>query len=153
MGLPHWLGNEHPLKRQVYLASDLPVMKNISHYFLGACVAVMLTVSAGAAQGIDIKRGGVVLYGATANCSQPATISWKKVRKATPEWKTIQVDAVRKGSGRYDLLISAMNARIKQAAASAADAAGRDCIVRSGDVKASNGLEVADLTREVIAEI
>jgi hypothetical protein len=113
----------------------------------------MLTVSAGAAQGIDIKRSGVVLYGATANCSQPATISWKKVQKATPEWKTIQVDGVRRGSGRYDLLVSAMNARIKQAAASAAEAAGRDCIVRSGDVKASNGLEVADLTSEVIAEL
>ena len=113
----------------------------------------LLLASSGFAQGISIKRTAVVLYGATANCSQPATINWTKVRKATPEWRRIHADGVRKGSGRYDLLISEMNHRIKRAASSAADTQGRDCVVRSGDVKNSNGLEVADLTSEVIAEL
>lgn len=128
-------------------------MSKSSKFLLGIGIAMLLFASAGLAQGITIKRGGVVLYGATANCSQPATINWSKVRRATPEWKKIQSEDVRKGSGRYDLLIADMNGRIERAAASAADTANRDCVVRKGDVKSNNGLKVADLTSEVIAEL
>ena len=46
-----------------------------------------------------------------------------------------------------------MNRRIKRAPSSAADSEGRDCVVRRGDVKNSNGLVVTDLTSEVIAEL
>ena len=129
------------------------VMSKSIKFLLAVGAAILLLSSSGFAQGISIKRTGVVLYGATANCSQPATIHWAKVRKATPEWRKIQVDGVRKGSGRYDLLISEMNHRIKRAASSAADSSGRDCVVRRGDVKNSNGLVVTDLTSEVIAEL
>ena len=119
---------------------------------LAVGVALLLTSNT-VGQGISIKRTAVVLYGATANCSQPAAIHWARVFKATPEWKRIQADGVRKGSGRYDLLISEMNSRIKRAASSAADAHGRDCVVRRRDVKDSKGLDVTDLTDEVIAEL
>lgn len=128
-------------------------MSNSSKFLLSVGAAVLLFASVGFGQGISIKRSGVVFYGATANCSQPASIHWNKVRGATLEWKTIHADGVRRGSGRYDLLISDMNGRIKRAAAAAADAADRDCVVRHGDVKNSNGLKVADLTNKVIAEL
>jgi len=128
-------------------------MSKSSKFLLSVGAAVLLFASVGFAQGISIKRSGVVFYGATANCSQPASIHWNKVRKATPEWKRIHADGVRRGSGRYDLLISEMNGRIKRAAATAADAVDRDCVVRHGDIKNSNGLEVADLTNAVIAEL
>ena len=105
------------------------------------------------AQGIETKRGAVVLYGSDANCSQPATIDLKKVQRSTPEWKTIKSDGVKKGSARYELLISAMNDRIKSAVAEAAQNDSRDCVVRRGDVKDAKGLTVADLTATVVAAV
>lgn len=103
------------------------------------------------AQGITIKRNGVVLFGSTANCTQPATVDWKKVRRATPEWKTIQSEGVRKGTGRYDLLISGLSTRVKRATAKAAETAGKDCVVPKSDLKSGNGLSLTDLTDAVIA--
>ena len=116
-------------------------------------VVCLLLASVGLAQGIQTKRTAVVLYGSTANCSQPAKIDHKSVQKATPEWKTIRSEGVRKGSARYDLLISGMNRRIKSAVANAAEADNRDCVVRKGDITNANGLTVADLTQAVIAEL
>lgn len=102
---------------------------------------------------VETKKGAVVLYGSDSNCSQPATIDFQRVRNATPEWKTIKTDGVKKGSARHDLLIADMNARIKTAVAEAARAASRDCVVRNGDIKDANGLPVSDLTNEVIKVI
>ncbi|MHC4851702.1 MAG: hypothetical protein ACYTF5_06750 [Planctomycetota bacterium] len=116
-------------------------------------LATLMLAVVTAAQGIKTKRSAVVFYGSPTTCSQPATIDYKKVRKATPEWKTIRSEGVRKGSARYDLLISAMNSRIKRACKSAAEAAGRDCVVREGDIKDARGLSVQDLTKGVIGAL
>ena len=116
---------------------------------LGLVATLSLAVAV-AAQGITTKRNAVVLYGSPTTCSQPATIDYAKVKKATPEWKTIRSKGVRKGSARYQLLISAMNNRIKRACKSAAEAAGRDCVVRKGDIKDRRGLSVKDLTQQVL---
>ncbi|MHC4515437.1 MAG: hypothetical protein ACYTGW_20805 [Planctomycetota bacterium] len=116
-------------------------------------LATLMLAVVTAAQGIKTKRSAVVFYGSPTTCSQPATIDYKKVRKATPEWKTIRSEGVRKGSGRYDLLISAMNGRIKRACKSAAEAGGRDCVVREGDIKDARGLSVQDLTKGVIGAL
>ena len=102
------------------------------------------------AQGVTTKRNAVVLYGSTATCSQPATIDYRKVKKATPEWRKIRSEGVRKGSARYDLLTSAMSSRIKRACKAAAEANNRDCVVRKGDITDSRGLTVKDLTSAVI---
>ena len=120
---------------------------------LQTLLAVLLLTSCALAQGIKTKRGAVVLYGSVASCSQPATINYKKVQRATPEWKEIKSDGVRKGTARYDLLISAMNTRIKSAVQSAAQSESRDCVVRKGDIKDKGGLDVADLTDAVITEV
>jgi len=111
--------------------------------------AMLMLVVAVVGQGISTKRNAVVLYGSASSCSQPATIDYRKVKKATPEWQKIRSEGVRKGSARYDLLISGMNARIKRAAKSAAEANGRDCVVRKGDIKDARGLQVKDLTTAV----
>src|SRR5690606_25794620 len=50
-------------------------------------------------------------------------------------------------------LISEMNARIQRACRKAAEDAGRDCVVGHRDIKNDNGLEVVDLTDEVIAKL
>jgi hypothetical protein len=115
-------------------------------------LACLLLATAGVAQ-IKTKHSCVVLFGSTANCSQPATIHYKKVQKATEEWKTIRSKGVRKGSARYDLLITRMNKRIKAACAAAAKAESRDVVVRKGDIKHADGLTVTDLTDAVIAEL
>jgi len=115
-------------------------------------LAGLLLVGAGIAQ-IKTKRGCVVLFGSTANCSQPSTLNYRKVQGATPEWKTIKSDGVKKGSARYALLISEMNSRIKTACATVAQTESRDCVVRQGDISNAGGLTVTDLTSDVIAEL
>lgn len=115
-----------------------------------AVPAILMVAIPASAQGVTTKRNAVVLYGSPATCSQPATINHQKVKKATPEWQTIRSEGVRKGSARYELLVSAMSARIKRACKSAAESAGRDCVVRQGDIKDARGLTVKDLTAAVI---
>ena len=71
-------------------------------------VSILLLTVASAAQGITTRRSAQVLYGSAKSCSQPASIRFDKVRKVTKEWKKIRSEGVKKGSARYDLLISAM---------------------------------------------
>lgn len=118
-----------------------------------AILAVLALAVAGAAQGVVMKSGGVVLCGSASNCTQPATIDMKKVAKATPEYKTIKSEGVPKGSARYDLLVAQMVKRIKQACSDVAKVEGKDCIVRKGDIEQDNGLAVSDLTDKVIEKV
>ena len=118
-------------------------------FLLALTLAVMLTAVANG-QGIGTRSSAMVFHGSPTNCSQPATIDHKKVRKATPEWQTIRSEGVRRGSGRYDLLISAMNSRVTRACRNAAEASGRDCVVRKGDITDRRGLSVRDLTEQVL---
>ena len=115
-------------------------------------ITTLLTLSL-AAQGVQAKDGAVVLYGTTAKCSQPATIDLARVKKATPEWKTIRADGVQKGSARYDLLIEDMNKRIKKICEDIAKAAGKDCVIAKGGIENENGLAVADLTDQVVTKL
>ncbi|MCB9871955.1 MAG: hypothetical protein H6836_08200 [Planctomycetes bacterium] len=115
--------------------------------------AVLMFLSSLVSQGITTTKAAVVLYGNASACSQPASVRYGKLQQATTEWKTIKADGVRKGTARYDLLISQMNARIKKAVEKVANAEGCDCVVRLADVKNANGLKVKDLTKEVIAEL
>ncbi len=127
---------------------SITTTKIITHALAG-----LLLAGVALAQGIRTKRGAVVMYGSETNCSQPATIDHKRVQRSTPEWKTIKFDGVKKGSARYDLLISQMNDRIKTAVSDAAQNESRDCVVRKGDIKDANGLTVSDLTAAVVAGI
>lgn len=113
-------------------------------------LALVTLASAAFAQGIDLKSGAMVLYGSASNTSHPGTIDMKKVERETPEYKTMKSEGVRKGSARYEILIAKMHKRIKAAAKSAATAETRDCVVRKGDIRDENGLDVVDLTQETI---
>ena len=77
----------------------------------------------------------------------------KKLEKKTPEYKTMKSEGVRKGSARYEILVAKMHKRIKRATKAAAEEAGCDCVLRSGDIKDDNGLAVSDLTEEVIEQL
>jgi hypothetical protein len=116
-------------------------------------IACLVLASVCFGQGIQTKRGAVVLFGSAINCSRPSTIRYKLVQKATPEWRTLKTERVKKESARYDLLTSEMNSRIKTAVASVAQAESRDCVVRTGDIEDAGGLTVADLTDAVIDEL
>lgn len=115
--------------------------------------AMALGAAPAPAQGIVAKRGATVLHGSATNTSHPATIDAKKVEKRTPEYKTIKSDGVRKGSARYEILTAKMHKRIKRASKAAAEAANCDCVLRKGDIKDNKGLDVIDLTQEVIDEL
>jgi hypothetical protein len=100
---------------------------------------------------VDLKQDAVVYHGSASNTSAPATIDEAKVREATPEWQTIQADGVRRGSARYILLVAEMDKRVRSAVQQAAASAGKDLVVRSGDVSNAHGKPVTDLTKDVIA--
>ena len=120
--------------------------------FLAVCFALLLS-GALVGQGVEIRGSAVVLYGSATNTSQPATIDMDAVERRTPEQRTIRSEGVRRGSARYELLIAKMHKRIKRAAAAAAEADGKDCVVRDGDITDARGLEVADLTQAVIDQL
>jgi len=115
--------------------------------------ALALTAALCLAQGVELKRGSVVLTGSDANCSHPAVVSFAKVRAATEEWQQIQSEGVREGSARYKILMNKMMQRIRNAARASAGDAGIDMVVRKGDIADDRGLTVEDITDEVIANL
>ena len=115
-----------------------------------ALIAFSLAVSA---QGVILREDSMVLYGSAANCTQPASVDFQKLKKATPEWKTIRSEGVQKGTARYDLLVDDMNRRIKRLCEEVAKATGKDCILCKGDVENDRGLEVVDLTSQLLRKI
>ena len=102
------------------------------------------------AQGVKLTSSPIVFGGSASNCTKPATIGYDDVRDATPEWQTIESDGVRKGRARYTLLTARMGQRIKAAADAVAGREGHDLVVNEGDIDDAQGLEVADITEQVI---
>lgn len=118
-----------------------------------AVVITLLFVSGASAQGIELKSSAQVWSGSAATCSQPATVRFEALRDATPEWRTIRAEGVRKDSARYSLLWSQLNDRIRAACQKGAEDQARDCVVTEGDIKNANGLNVVDLTSEVVRRL
>ncbi len=129
----------------------------LSYVFWLGCLVVMAMTSenawahTAAANGIELKSEASALFGAPSGCTKPATVDYKRLRNATSEWREIKSQGVRKGSGRYSLLISAIDTKVRKACEKVAKQLGFDCIVRHGEIKNARGLEVADLTRKVSA--
>ena len=113
-------------------------------------MAALAIPGSAAAQGVKLKRSAVVLAGSDANCSKPGTIDFAKVRSATSQWQTIRSKGIRAGSARYQILSNKMMQVIRAAAVAAAEDEGVDLVVRKGDISDKRGLEVVDLTAEVI---
>lgn len=120
---------------------------------LGRIAMVLFLLAGGLLGQVTLKQGAVVYFGTATKTTAPASIDEDKVREATPEWKTIQAEGVKKGSARYKLLIAEMEKRIREAVRAAAEHSSNDLVVRSGDVEDAKGKEVADLTSEVISQI
>ncbi len=120
---------------------------------LSAIVLWFMLAASVAAQGVELKSGAQVWSGSASTSSQPSTVRFDALRDATPEWKTIRAEGVRKDSARYSLLWSQMNDRIRAACQKAAEDAARDCVVTAGDIKNANGLNVADLTADVVRKL
>jgi Skp family chaperone for outer membrane proteins len=119
-----------------------------------ARLAAALLISAACALAqVELKSDAVVFFGSASNTSAPATIDEQRVREATPEWKTIQSEGVRRGSARYRLLMAEMDKRIRDAARNAASSSSKDLVVRKGDIDDDQGKTVADLTSDVIANL
>jgi hypothetical protein len=116
--------------------------------------AVFLALaSAISAQGVVLKPRGLVLFGSAAVTTSPASVDFMRVVKATPEWSTIRTQGVREGSGRYNLLLTTMNQRLRKVVARIAEAHGCDCVFRTRDLKESNGLRVVNLTKAVLGSL
>lgn len=118
-----------------------------------ACLLGFLLSAVAFAQGIETKSGALVLFGSASNCTKAATIDYQKVRKATPEYKTIKSEGVPKDSARHDLLTAEMNKRIKEACKEVAQSGGHDCVVGKADVADAKGQKVTDITDEVVRKL
>lgn len=130
-------------------ASSRPVLS-----LVGAVVFAALMLSGAAhAQGVELRSAATVWSGNASTCSQPATVRFDAVRDATPEWKTIKSEGVKKGSARYSLLITEMNDRIRAACQKIAEDEAKDCVVNSGDIRNENGLRVVDVTDAVVRRL
>jgi hypothetical protein len=105
------------------------------------------------AQGIETKSGALVLFGSATNCTKAATIDYDKVRKATPEYKTIKSEGVPKDSARHDLLVADMNKRIKEACKEVAQGGGHDCVIGKSDLADAKGQKVTDITDDVVRKL
>jgi len=100
--------------------------------------------------GVRLSRGAQTIVGSAAFCTQPATISKAQVQAATPEGQEIRRENVQPGSARYKLLESRMHQRILRVCQRVAREAGCDLVVRSGDIADARGLQVQDLTADVV---
>ncbi len=117
--------------------------------------AAILTLGAASlrAQGVELCSKPTVLSGCASNCTKPATVAYKEVRDATPEWQEIESEGVRRGSARFTLLSARMRQRILAAVGLVAINSGHDLVVTRGDIEDARGLEVEDITDLVIDEL
>jgi hypothetical protein len=120
---------------------------------MAMCWLVSLFLSFTAVAQVTLKQDAVVYSGSACNTTAPASIDEARVRKATPEWQTIEAEGVRRGSARYLLLVAEMDKRIRSAVQKAATKTSKDLVVRSGDVTDAKGKTVVDLTDDVIANL
>lgn len=108
--------------------------------------------SLGKGGGVSLQRDATVFGGSAFNCTSPAVFDFDKVKAVTPEWRIIVQDGVRPGSGRYRLLVDRMHVTLREMVRRAALAHGHDLVVRDGDIRSANGLEVADLTAVLLQQ-
>ena len=133
----------------------LPHLMRLSALLLllmcGACSSMEPT-GARSGDGVTLKSKADVLFGAASTSTRPATIDMEKVRAATPEWRTIQREAVPQGSARYQLLVEAMRKSIRTRLRTVALAHHVDLVVVRGDIADANGLRVQDLTSATLKD-
>ena len=110
---------------------------------------MMLTLPTLTAQGIEVKNNKSVICGVPSVSTKPGTINYEQVERSTQEYRTIKSEGVKKGSARYNILISQMSTRIKLSTELVAQEEGIDCVVKKGEIKKSE-YEVKDLTKKVI---
>ena len=118
-----------------------------------AALLVCLLLTVAAPGQVELRNGASALHGSASNSTAPASIDFRKVKKATPEYQTIRSEGVAKGSARHALLTSKMHERIRAACREVAQTEGNDCVVKKRDVENDNGHTVTDATKAVVAAI
>lgn len=123
----------------------------------GLLVLAMLAMGSGpqvrAQGGIKVSSADKVLFGSADRCLRPVQVDFKKLQQATPEYKKIQDEGIEAGSAQYGILIQKMSARLQRVAKAFAEAKGYDCVVVKGAVRSSNGVEVPEVTDDLLDEM
>jgi len=122
------------------------------------CLSAMLAGCAGSpdaaagrgGRGVQLRRDAEVFCGSAFNCTRPAVFDYDKVKVGTAEWKTIVRDGVQPGSARYKMLNDQMYSRMRETIRRAAQERGHDLVVRTGDIRDAQGLEVPDITNALL---
>ena len=110
-------------------------------------------VAGSATAQVSLNSGAVVYFGSASNTTAPATIDAVTVRDATPEWREIQTQGIRRGSARYKLLMTALDERIRTAVRRTSRIGKCDFVTRSGDIRDPQGKVVKNVTSLVIRHL
>jgi Skp family chaperone for outer membrane proteins len=87
--------------------------------------------------------------GVTIERVKPALVDAKTVFAATPEYKKIKSDSIKKESAEYRLLISGASSRFKNAVKRVMSLGGYDLVAETGAITVA-GRSLPDVTQEVV---
>jgi hypothetical protein len=104
-------------------------------------------------QGVVMKKAAEVYYGEPSTCSRPATIEFDTLKKVTDEWKRIESEGIKEGTATYTLLMNAIRTKINNAVADFCLSSGHDMVCEEGHIKNSNGLNVEDVTTDILPNL
>ena len=120
--------------------------KRLSVWVFAAAMCLLASWPAQLTAQVRLTDRATVYFGSPINSSAPATISFRTIRNATPEWQQIESQGIRRGSARYRLLVQQMHRRICKAADRVAGERGLDLVVRKKDITDAGGHQPIDIT-------
>jgi Skp family chaperone for outer membrane proteins len=129
------------------------VARKVGGLFLLAIFAASMTSAAAAQGGIKVTASDKVLFGTADRCLRPVQVDYKKLQHATPELKRIKDEGIEAGSAQHGILIQKMSQRLQRVVKAFAELKGYDCVVIKGAVRSSNGIEVPEVTDDLLDEM
>jgi len=125
---------------------------------LGLAVVFCLLVPAGLAVGDSIPKDKVdeskIYHGSASSFETPAEVNIEKVLEATPEYKEISKDKIKRGTGKYWLLQGDASNRAIKAIKEVAEKTDFDLIAQKGYLgKLKPPIESEDITKLVVEKV
>ncbi len=100
---------------------------------------------------VDQVDGKKVYYGLPSQFDKPGEVRYEEVIRATPEYKAMKKEKVKRGTGRYWILLSEASNRTVRGIARVGEDSDYDLITESGYLGSLNpAIEADDITANVV---
>ena len=93
---------------------------------------------------------GKVIFGQAAGAQRVATVDVKRCFARIPSYRKIQKQNIKKTKAEYHILVAKANERFQTAVETAALTGYVDLVVEKGGIRGGEGVELVDITQEVI---